>query len=63
MTIGGARVETRQQFDVVNPATGSVFATAPAAAADDIERAMLAADEAFATWKRDEETRRRPARS
>ncbi|MCW2882150.1 MAG: aldehyde dehydrogenase [Sphaerisporangium sp.] len=59
MTIGGARVETKQQFDVVNPATGSVFATAPAAAADDIERAMLAADEAFATWKRDEETRRK----
>ncbi len=37
-------------YDVVNPATGRAYATAPASAAEDIDRAMRAADTAFETW-------------
>jgi acyl-CoA reductase-like NAD-dependent aldehyde dehydrogenase len=59
MTIGGARVESDDQFDVVNPATGAVFAAAPSASPANVERAVLAADEAFVTWKRDEDARRK----
>ncbi|MFI9387028.1 aldehyde dehydrogenase family protein [Kutzneria sp. NPDC052558] len=59
MTIGGARAGTARRFDVVNPATGSVFATAPAAAPDDVEAAVSAAHQAFASWKRDEGARRK----
>lgn len=36
-------------YDVVNPATGRAYATAPASAAEDIDRAMRAADTAFET--------------
>jgi len=58
MTIGGARVGTGRRFGVVNPATATVFATAPAATPEDVEAAVLAADQAFASWKRDEGARR-----
>jgi acyl-CoA reductase-like NAD-dependent aldehyde dehydrogenase len=38
---------------------GSAFTTAPAAAVDDVELAMRAADKAFSTWSTDEDARRR----
>lgn len=37
-------------YDVVNPATGQAYATAPASGAEDVDRAMAAADRAFDTW-------------
>jgi betaine-aldehyde dehydrogenase len=37
-------------YDVVNPATGQVYATAPASDAEDVDRAMAAAGRAFESW-------------
>jgi len=37
-------------YDVVNPATGEVYATAPASAAEDVDRAYAAAAAAFESW-------------
>ncbi|WP_278255363.1 aldehyde dehydrogenase family protein [Nocardioides convexus] len=37
-------------YDVVNPATGQAYATAPASGAEDVDRAMKAAERAFETW-------------
>lgn len=37
-------------YDVVNPATGATYATAPASGAEDVDRAMRAAESAFETW-------------
>jgi betaine-aldehyde dehydrogenase len=37
-------------YDLVNPATGEVYAAAPASKAEDVDRAMKAADEAFEAW-------------
>jgi len=37
--------------DLVNPATGEVFATAPVSDAEDVDRAAKAAATAFATWR------------
>jgi betaine-aldehyde dehydrogenase len=39
-----------ETYDVVNPATGQVYATAPASSADDVDRAMKAAEAAFESW-------------
>ncbi len=37
-------------YDLVNPATGEVYATARASKAEDVDRAMRAADAAFEAW-------------
>jgi betaine-aldehyde dehydrogenase len=37
--------------DVVNPATGEVYATAPLSAAADVDAAMAAAEKAFPAWR------------
>ncbi len=37
-------------YDLVNPATGEVYAAAAASGAEDVDRAMRAADAAFETW-------------
>jgi acyl-CoA reductase-like NAD-dependent aldehyde dehydrogenase len=58
MVIGGEQVEAAdgQTFDVVNPATGKVIATAPLGGREDVDRAVAAAKKAFddrkgwATW-------------
>jgi len=49
MVIGGESVEAvdGQTFDLVNPATGSVFATAPLGGREDVDRAVAAARAAF----------------
>jgi betaine-aldehyde dehydrogenase len=39
-----------ETYDVVNPATGQVYATAPASGAADVDRAYQAAQKAFETW-------------
>ncbi|MBY9075803.1 gamma-aminobutyraldehyde dehydrogenase [Nocardioides sp. WL0053] len=50
--IGGRAVEAAsgETYDIVNPATGEVYAAAPASGAEDVDRAMRAAAEAFETW-------------
>jgi betaine-aldehyde dehydrogenase len=37
--------------DLVNPATGEVFAAAPVSGTEDVDRAVRAAEEAFQTWR------------
>lgn len=51
MTIDGLGVPAERVLDVRNPATGQVFAQAPAASAADLDRAVEAATRAFASWK------------
>jgi acyl-CoA reductase-like NAD-dependent aldehyde dehydrogenase len=58
MTIDGKAVAGEGRFGVVNPATGEVFAEAPACSRAQLDAAMDAAARAFATWRRDEPRRR-----
>ncbi len=51
LTIGGEPVETATSIDVVNPATGAVFASAPNAGAAELDAAVVAAKDAFPAWK------------
>jgi betaine-aldehyde dehydrogenase len=37
--------------DLVNPATGEVFAAAPVSGTEDVDRAVRAAEQAFQTWR------------
>jgi betaine-aldehyde dehydrogenase len=39
------------QYDVVNPATGEVYAQAPLSGAEDVDQAFSAAARAFETWR------------
>jgi betaine-aldehyde dehydrogenase len=50
--VGGESVDavSGATYDLVNPATGQVYATAPASGPEDVDRAMRAADAAFETW-------------
>jgi acyl-CoA reductase-like NAD-dependent aldehyde dehydrogenase len=59
MTIGGESVGSTNTFQVIDPATGAPFASAPDATLDDVHRAMDSAHSAFTMWKRDETARRR----
>jgi acyl-CoA reductase-like NAD-dependent aldehyde dehydrogenase len=49
MTIGGEAVDAAdgQTFEIVNPATGKVIATAPLGGREDVDRAVAAAQHAF----------------
>lgn len=51
MTIGGVLHASRDTLDVVNPATGASFAQAPDCTAEQLDRAVQAATEAFAPWR------------
>lgn len=51
MTIDGAGVGTEATLPVVNPATGEVFAQAPLATREDLDRAVTAAKKAFVGWR------------
>lgn len=62
MTIDGSAVAGTARFDVVNPATGQVLATAPHCTDDELDRAVASAHRAFATWRRDVNERRRRLR-
>src|SRR4051794_29769247 len=53
LLIGGEEVPARsgERFDVVDPATGEVVATASAAGTDDVDDAVRAARDAFPAWR------------
>ena len=51
MLIDGESVTAHGQMDVIDPATGKAFALAPIATADDLERAVSAAQRAFHSWR------------
>jgi betaine-aldehyde dehydrogenase len=50
--IGGLVVDSAsgESYDVIDPSTGEVYATAPMSGAEDIDRAYAAAATAFETW-------------
>jgi acyl-CoA reductase-like NAD-dependent aldehyde dehydrogenase len=50
--IGGRSVAGDRTFDVINPATGSVFARSPDASREELDLAVRAARDAFGTWSR-----------
>jgi acyl-CoA reductase-like NAD-dependent aldehyde dehydrogenase len=52
MTIDGKGVGSQRTIDVINPATGSVFAQAPACNAEQLDRAVEAARAAFPMWRK-----------
>ncbi len=58
MTIGGAAVAGSDRFDVSNPATNQVHATAPECSREELEAAVSAAQDAHAAWRADEAARR-----
>ena len=53
LLIGGEEVDARsgERFDVLNPATGEVIATAPAGGPADVDEAVSAARGAFPAWR------------
>jgi acyl-CoA reductase-like NAD-dependent aldehyde dehydrogenase len=51
LLIGGQLVDTPARLDVINPATGSVFAQCPAAGSTELDAAVAAARQAFPAWK------------
>ena len=59
MTINGRAAATHAEFDVLNPATGKVYTQAPDATREQVDEAMTAAADAFDSWRRDEDLRRR----
>ncbi|TKJ20011.1 aldehyde dehydrogenase family protein [Blastococcus sp. CCUG 61487] len=62
MTINGESRDAAQRFDVINPATGEPFATAPEADAAILDDAMAGAQQAFRSWKLDDDARREALR-
>jgi acyl-CoA reductase-like NAD-dependent aldehyde dehydrogenase len=56
MSIGGAAAAAKEQRGVVDPATGEVFAQAPACSREQLDQAMAAA-QAAADWGRDDGAR------
>ncbi|SKB54301.1 aldehyde dehydrogenase family protein [Luteibacter sp. 22Crub2.1] len=50
LSIAGKLIETSDRFDVMNPATGTVLAQAPAASAAQLDEAIAAAKAAFRIW-------------
>lgn len=50
MTIDGKAVDTQARFEVFNPASEDVLATAPEASRDHLEAAVAAAKRAFPAW-------------
>ena len=58
MTIAGELVSGLESFDVIDPALGTPFASAPECSALELDRAMDAARVAFRSWRKDEALRR-----
>src|SRR4051812_1464904 len=50
LLVGGELVDSAHQLDIINPATGDVFARVPRASRDDAERAIAAAKAAQPAW-------------
>ncbi len=61
--VGGEHVDARTDAttDIVNPATGSVVATAPVSGAEDVDAAYAAAQRAFGQWGRTTPSERQQA--
>ena len=51
LTIDGVAADTDARVDIVNPATGAAFASAPLAGAAELDRAVTAAKRAQPGWK------------
>lgn len=51
MTIDGEAVAGATTFPVINPATGAAFAAAPDCSAEQLDRAVVAANRAFRSWR------------
>ena len=51
MTIDGELVEAPGTIDVINPATGDMFASAPNCSAEQLDAAVAAARRAFPAWR------------
>lgn len=51
MSIDGDLVDSPQALDIINPATGGVFARAPDCTAEQLDLAVAAARAAFGSWK------------
>jgi acyl-CoA reductase-like NAD-dependent aldehyde dehydrogenase len=51
-TIDGQAETSATHFDVINPATGAVFASAPDASPEQLDRAVSAAQRAYGSWQR-----------
>jgi acyl-CoA reductase-like NAD-dependent aldehyde dehydrogenase len=51
LTIDGQPVTTASTLDVINPATGQVFARCPEAGGSELDRAVAAARRAFPAWR------------
>ena len=51
--VGGEYVDAAdgRTYDLVNPATGEVFAQAPLSGEEDVDRAFRAAEKGFETWR------------
>ena len=58
MTIGGELVDSAEALDVVNPASGEVFARVPACSREQLDSAFGAAERAFGAWREDDGRRR-----
>jgi len=59
MTIDGKAERAEASLDVINPATGEVFAQAPDCSRAQLDAAMESAEAAFRRWRGDEAARRR----
>jgi acyl-CoA reductase-like NAD-dependent aldehyde dehydrogenase len=51
MLIGGGLVSSAREINVINPANGQVFASAPDCSAEQLDQAVLAAQQAFKSWR------------
>src|SRR5678816_621054 len=51
LLIDGAAANSSSSLDVINPATGQVFAQCPEAGRDELDRAVAAARRAFPAWR------------
>ena len=52
MTINGHGVTSSQVIEVINPATGEVFATAPDCSREQLDAAVETAQQAWESWRR-----------
>ncbi|WP_207309126.1 aldehyde dehydrogenase family protein [Desulfobacter hydrogenophilus] len=50
LVINGEKVVSKETFDVINPATGEVFAACPKASVDQLDQAVAAAGKALPAW-------------
>ena len=58
LIIDGEKISTEKTFDVINPATGAIFAQAPDCSPAQLDFAVEFANRAFQSWKIDESARR-----